>query len=94
MPVAVIEAMAVGVPVVASRCAGNVDVIRDSGTGYLFDSAEQAAELIELCLSRSMDVEEVKESARLDTLSRFSIDRFEADLSRLYENGSPQVSAA
>ncbi|WP_441459329.1 glycosyltransferase [Burkholderia thailandensis] len=46
MPVSVIEAMLLGLPVVASACAGNVDVIRHLQTGAIFRGADDAVELL------------------------------------------------
>jgi len=36
MPIAVLEAMSVGLPIVASRVVGNVDVVRDNVNGFLY----------------------------------------------------------
>ena len=38
LPVALMEAMSVGLPVVCSRIRGNTDLIKDGEGGYLFDS--------------------------------------------------------
>lgn len=40
LPVALMEAMAVGLPVVCSRIRGNVDLIEDGKGGYLYDSRD------------------------------------------------------
>lgn len=40
LPVALMEAMAAGVPVVASRIRGNVDLIDEGDGGYLFEPAD------------------------------------------------------
>lgn len=37
LPVALMEAMAVGLPIVCSRIRGNVDLIEDGNGGYLYD---------------------------------------------------------
>ena len=41
MPMAVLEAQAIGLPIVASRVTGVVDLISDEDTGLLADTAEQ-----------------------------------------------------
>lgn len=43
MPVSILEAMAVGIPVVASDIIGNRDLIQPGVTGYLCNSSEQSA---------------------------------------------------
>lgn len=42
MPNALLEAAALGVPVVARRIPGNCKVVRDGETGLLFDVADEA----------------------------------------------------
>lgn len=43
MPNVVLEAMASGLPVLASRVAGNVDIVEDEVTGLLFESGDCAS---------------------------------------------------
>ena len=40
---AIIEAMAAGLPVVASRCGGNPEAVEDTMTGYLFPACDHRA---------------------------------------------------
>jgi glycosyltransferase involved in cell wall biosynthesis len=40
LPVSVMDAMTIGLPIVASRIRGNVDLIKDGEGGYLFDPTD------------------------------------------------------
>src|SRR5690606_7980887 len=46
MPVAIIEAMLAGTPVLARRCAGIIDVVEVGTNGQLFDNCEEATACI------------------------------------------------
>jgi glycosyltransferase involved in cell wall biosynthesis len=46
MCLAILEAMALGLPVVARRNTGNISIVRDGETGLLYDTPEQAAECL------------------------------------------------
>ncbi|MDE2489569.1 MAG: glycosyltransferase [Elusimicrobia bacterium] len=88
LPNAVLEAMAAGLPVVASDVPGNRDVVVDGETGFL---ARSEKELLELC-QRLLDDPALR--ARLGAAGRervrreFSRERMFAGLSRLYSGGA------
>src|SRR5690606_35660123 len=72
----IVEAMAAGCAIVASRIPGIVDVVRDGETGRLFPAgnAESAAELLEEALSGDENVQRRIEAGRQDADESFSID--------------------
>ena len=37
MPLSILEAMSIGLPIVASNVVGNIDTVKDGKTGYLYD---------------------------------------------------------
>jgi len=77
MSVALLEAMAVGLPIVASRISGTVDVIQDGKNGLLFESGDK--EGLIRCLSALMESRalgaHLGERARETVERRFSLDR-------------------
>jgi glycosyltransferase involved in cell wall biosynthesis len=80
-----IEAMAAGVPVVATAVGGVPDVERPGETGWLVPSgdAEALAETIKIALS---DDGTVATRAQTDVLQRFSKERLMKDTETLYES--------
>jgi glycosyltransferase involved in cell wall biosynthesis len=72
-PIIIEEAMAAGVPVIASNLCGMPYMIEDGQSGFLVDSDDlgQVAEKIQLVLSNSMLATAMGERARQIALSRF-----------------------
>ena len=58
MCLAILEAMAIGLPVVVRRNVGNISIVRDGQTGLVYDTPEQAAECL-LKLSKETQTREM-----------------------------------
>jgi glycosyltransferase involved in cell wall biosynthesis len=88
MSLALLEAMAMGLPVVASRVSGTVDVIQDGENGLLFDQGDK--EGLVRCLSSLIDSkrlrEELGEKARKTVEKHFSLDKTVDSYLALYES--------
>jgi len=87
---AVLEAMACGIPVLASPACGNADVIRTGENGFLaaVDTAETLAVQLEKLLKAGGAIREVGRRARLAVLERFSVARMAQAYDRLYSDVS------
>jgi len=70
-PMVILEAMAAGVPVAASRIGGIPDLIRDGETGLLFDPMDYNAMAAAVRSLLTMDSSETTVRAREEALSRF-----------------------
>jgi len=84
-PVALIEAMAAGVPVVATAVGGVPDLIRSGITGWLSPTNDVVAlaEAVKLALN---DNGQVVAQAQSEVLERFSKERLINDVEQLYES--------
>ncbi|MFM0308388.1 glycosyltransferase [Paraburkholderia sp. RL17-383-BIF-A] len=91
MPISIIEAMALGTPIVASSCPGNIDVLSHARTGMIFNSAEEAV----ASLTRMMEDDNFRiamaERAQDEVRKRFSEDRFFDDVTALYQAQMPLI---
>ena len=85
-PNVVLEAMAAGVPVVATRVGGTSEVIEDGRNGILVERGD--AEGLSAAALRLIESPEkagvLARAARADTISRFSLERMVADTVEVY----------
>ncbi|MFM0362150.1 glycosyltransferase family 4 protein [Paraburkholderia sediminicola] len=84
MPVAVIEAMLLGVPVVVSACAGNVDIIRPAHTGAVFTTCAEAMEFVTEFASDHLLRGLIAARAQREAMERFAEARFVQQLAPFY----------
>ena len=94
--VALLEAMACGLPVVATRAGGIVDAVEDHQTGLLVspcDSAEIAVAIVELEIDSALRARlggaartRIAENFSMDTMTRKTIDLYRACLMRRAQN--------
>ena len=85
MPVSIIEANYSGIPVVASRCAGNVDVVSHGVTGWVYDSIDDAVRLIQSALADIAGSINVARYAQKSAKKRFSIERYVNEMNAILE---------
>jgi glycosyltransferase involved in cell wall biosynthesis len=87
LPLAVLEAMAIGLPVVATRVCGTAEAVRHGITGLLVKPAQPdalAAALIEV-LTRPEWARQLGERGRARALRRFSAERMARETMALYD---------
>jgi len=85
-PLAVLEAMAAGLPAVASRAGGLVESIQDGETGLLVepDNSEALADALIRLLQDDELRETMAEAARTRAVGRYSWDRVAGDFLEVY----------
>lgn len=86
MPVSLIEANYAKLPVVASACPGNVDVVSHGDTGWLFNSEAEAAGYVLAALADPSGTEKIMHQAYKVAQRRFSLDRYVDDMNALIIN--------
>jgi glycosyltransferase involved in cell wall biosynthesis len=86
-PNAVMEAMAAGVPVVASAVGGTKELITDGETGYLVPPADSGvlADRIVFALNREDHRAEITSAARRWINTEYGMDRMIRSVERLYD---------
>lgn len=85
LPNAVMEAMAAGVPVVATAVGGTKELITDGETGYLAPPADSEALADRIVLALTGDNLEIISKARRRITTAFGIERMVESIERLYD---------
>ncbi|PYX88295.1 MAG: hypothetical protein DMG67_17525 [Acidobacteria bacterium] len=88
MPNALLEAMASGLPVVATRVGGNLEVIEDGANGLLVPprDPETLAAAIQRMLQDSPFAARLARAGQEQVRNRFSFDHLIAEFERLYQD--------
>lgn len=86
LPVALMEAMSVGMPVVCSSIRGNVDLIKEGEGGYLFDSKDANTLVSALEHMQATSYEERKQMGlrNIETMKGFDKETVNACMRQLY----------
>jgi glycosyltransferase involved in cell wall biosynthesis len=87
-PVSVIEALAAGRPVVATRVGGVPDVVRDGEDGFLVDAGatDDLAERLSRLAADPDLRERLGAAGRARVVPRYAVDRLVDDIDRLYRS--------
>jgi len=83
---AIVEAMAAGLPVIATASEGALEIIEDGVTGKLvpIDDAEALAQYINVLLDNPHERSRLSHNAQLAARERFSLERMARDTERVY----------
>jgi glycosyltransferase involved in cell wall biosynthesis len=95
-PLSVVESLAQGTPVVASRIGGLPEMVRDGVTGLLFEpgDADGLAGALRALVERAEVARAMGEAALAEARERFSPDRHLAGLLEIYEDAIAAVRRA
>ncbi|PFH19522.1 glycosyltransferase involved in cell wall biosynthesis [Burkholderia sp. JKS000303] len=88
MPIALIEAQAMGLPAVASRIVGNRDIVEHGVTGFLVDDDDELLHYTELLLRDGALRRRMGDAARARAFARFGAARFVRGFDALYDTAS------
>jgi glycosyltransferase involved in cell wall biosynthesis len=95
MPLSLLEAMAAGLPIVASGVVGNVDLVQEGETGFLFAPTDLEAAASTLAhLAKDPQLRgRLGANARQRARHEFTMERFAASCSAIYQRFAPCPAA-
>lgn len=87
LPNTILEAMAQGTPVVASRHAAIPEVIDDRKTGFLVEekNVEGLADIVERIMQNEFDLHKIRRNARKEIEKKYGIQRMVREVETIYD---------
>ena len=88
LSISVLEAMSIGLPIIASRVVGNTDAIEHSKTGFLYNLGDinMASKYISDILNNEEKLIKISKLSQKRQRERFSIDHMIEKYSKIYES--------
>jgi glycosyltransferase involved in cell wall biosynthesis len=82
-----LEAMAFGVPVIATRAAGNIDLIKDNWNGLLFEDKDpqDLAQKLKIIVHRKKNLPDLIQHAKKTATEDYAIDRTVTGYEQLFQ---------
>lgn len=75
LPLAILEAFSLGLPVIARQCPGHIDVIRHGENGFLYKTTEELIEIVRQLEPNDRRLRVVAENARSEFAERYTAQR-------------------
>jgi glycosyltransferase involved in cell wall biosynthesis len=94
LPLALLEAMARGVPAIATEVPGNTDAVADHETGFLYQAPEVAAQRLVELAHYPVLWKRMARAARLKAEEEFSVEAMAGATLRLYARSAPPRETA
>jgi len=88
LPLTLLEAGALGIPIVATKVTGNIDIIEDNNSGFLYEngSPRQAAEKIKKLLMDKELYQKISKNIKEAVKEKFSLEKMIKDYKNLYQS--------
>lgn len=81
------EAMSIGLPIIASKIRGNVDLVTDGENGFLCDTEDNASYQEKIVkLANDKNLQEKFSKANKEKIKKYSIQKVIEQLDKVYEN--------